>query len=282
VEFFLLTFPYYPEIGYLFDRGDLDFYLGKQGYSVSVSGEVFGGKDRVSLLTFMCMYALLKSGAPDSDIDEILNDSGLVLSDDTPDSELSTLKRRIDEFNDIIKAAESGHVHIIDIGAELNEMITSGRLIEDAANPYTGVPTDMWLNRNWGRGNAFSLDGVHLGYTVHGIIANAILGRMNAEFPVNAQKYNLAKLLETDPYVDWDGDGWVRGADYKASGRTKILFLFKDIEEGVHGDAVIDTISDQELWELISDALVEEVISIPLLRLQAERMGLVPIKEINQ
>jgi len=280
VEFFLPTFPYYPEVGYLFDRGDLSFYLGKQGYSFS--NGLFGEKDRVSLLTFMCMYALLKSGAPDSDIDEILNDSSLVLSDDSPGSEVDMIKDRIDYFNDIIDDAEGSHVHIVDIGAELNDMITNGKWIEDAVNPYTGVPTDMWLYRNWGRGNGFSFDGVHLGYTVHGIIANEILGKMNSEFSLNARKYDLAEMLETDPYVDWDGDGWVRGPDYKASGRTKILFLFKDCQEGNYGDAVIDSMSDQELWDIISDALLEEVVSIPLLKLQAERMGLVPIKEINQ
>ncbi len=271
VEFFLLTFPHYPEVGYLMDAGDLVTYLNKANPAYPDSLSLDG---RVSLLTFMCMYALLKSESTVEEVNEILDDGSLVLSD----TERTSIEGRIDEFNDIVTAAGSDHVHIIDIGAELNGVFSG-------TNPllvgYKGKTFNF--TRNWGWGHAFSFDGVHAGYTAHAFIANKILiDMLGLENDPRVGPYDLSKFLVDDPYVDWDGDGWVEGPDYKASGRTKILFLFKDYQEGVPGDAVIDTMSATALWELISDALLEEVISIPLLKLQAERMGLVPIKEINQ
>jgi hypothetical protein len=261
VEFFLLNFPYYPEVGYLFDKEDLNFYLGKHSYTINNSKE-FGAEDRVSLLTFICMYALLLENEIHG-FDDILVNDGLVLSE----VEREGIKLRIDEFNRVISGATSGHVHLIDIGSELNELFTTG----------LGVG-DKTLSRHWGRGNAFSLDGVHANYTVHAHMANIILSRMNAELGLSAQTYDLPTVLANDPYVDGDGDGWVSGPTYKASGRTRILFLFKDINEGVSGDAVIDSMTPSEVWELISDALLEEIIDIPLIQMEAERIGLIPIK----
>ncbi|MFQ5721950.1 MAG: hypothetical protein ACE5GI_05625, partial [Candidatus Aminicenantales bacterium] len=99
---------------------------------------------------------------------------------------------------------------------------------------------------------------------------------------LNTPTYNLSSVLSTDPYVDRDGDGWVKGPDYKASGRTKILFLFKDNDgdygTDTEGKAVIDTMTADEVWQEISDALLEEIIDIPLIQAEAERLGLVPIK----
>ena len=90
--------------------------------------------------------------------------------------------------------------------------------------------------------------------------------------------YELKQILAGDPYVDQDADGWVAGPDYKASGRTKILFLFKDFQEGDYSSgAVIDNMSPSDVWDLISDALLEEIIGIPIVRTEAERIGLIPV-----
>ncbi len=70
----------------------------------------------------------------------------------------------------------------------------------------------------------------------------------------------------------------MKGPDYKASGRTKILFLLQDYQEGVSGPAVIDMMSAFEVWELISEAFWEEILSIPLIRVEAQRIGFLPIK----
>jgi len=259
VEFFLLNFPYYCEVGYLFDQSDLNYYLGRQGYPV----ENFNG--RIPLLTFVCMYALLKSGETYR-LNQILNNDALILDD----SERGTIKGRINAFNEKVGSLlPNGHVHLIDIAKVLNGLFESGLTVNGKL-----------ITRHWGRGHGFSLDGVHASYTVHAHIANIILDKMNRVLNLRAPTYNLASVLTTDPYVDWDGDGWVKGPDYKASGRTKILFLFKDNDSytGEDNKAVIDTMTADQVWQKISDALLEEIIDIPLIRMEAERLGLIPIK----
>jgi hypothetical protein len=274
VEFFLLTLPYYTEVGYLMDKEDLEFYLQeKLGYTIP---QTFEG--RVSLLTFICMYALLNSGDAEM-VDQILDETNpgydedyfdaLVLSD----YEREKIQQRIgdpldpkeDSFNYVVRdAAKPDNFHLIDIGSYLNNIFKYGTTVGS-----NGVE----ITRRWGRGNGFSMDGVHGSNTAHALMANYILNELGAP------TYDPETILMDDPYYDRDEDGWIQGPDYKASGRTKILFLFKDYQEDNSGSgAVIDTMSADAVWELISEALLEEIVDIPLIRMQAERMGLIPIK----
>lgn len=261
VELFLLTFPYYTEPGYFFGEEDLEYYF-EGGFSLN------GG--RISLLTFISLYALVKSGEGDK-LNSILSDNGLVMSE----GERLQIRNRINDFNGYLKSLSlPSNVHLLDIGSKLNSLFDSGLWVGAAH-----------LTREWSRGGAFSLDGVHPSHTVHAHIANLILEELNnsvlKEEGKTAPYWNLSSILANDPYYDNDGDGWVEGPDYKASGRTKILYLFKDADGDTvpSTEAVIDTMGADEVWELISDALLEEVITIPLLRLKAEEMGLIPVKE---
>ena len=257
VELFLLTFPYYTEPGYFFGEEDLEYYF-EGGFSLN------GG--RISLLTFISLYALVKSGIYPDSINE-----GLVMSG----GKRLQIRNRINDFNGYLKSLSlPSNVHLLDIGSKLNSLFDSGLWVGAAH-----------LTREWSRGGAFSLDGVHPSHTVHAHIANLILEELNnsvlKEEGKTAPYWNLSSILANDPYYDNDGDGWVEGPDYKASGRTKILYLFKDADGDTDPstEAVIDTMGADEVWELISDALLEEVITIPLLRLKAEEMGLIPVKE---
>ncbi len=261
VHFFFLTYPYYPEVGYLMDCEDLNFYLGKLGYNIPCNNASFEG--RVSLLTFFCMYALLKSGESGR-FSDILNKDGLVMSDD----ERAIINGRIDYFNSCVNSLNGQpNVRIVRMGEKLNEAFSTGLVVNGKT-----------LTRHWGRGNSFSLDGVHASHTVHAYMANIVLEKMR-ELNSGIGTYDLASFLATDPYVDWDEDGWVAGPDYRASGRTKILFLFKDFHEGdFSSGAVIDKMSPSDVWDLISDALLEEIIGIPIIRIEAERIGLIPVK----
>jgi len=259
VKYFFLTYPYYQEVGYLMGNEDLEFYLSKLGYSIPESF-----KGRVSLLTFFCLYALAKEGEV-SRIPLILGNDGLVMSGD----ESLTIKNRIDSFNAIISMLNGRpNVHLVSTGDKLNKAFSSGLQV----NGYT-------LTRNWGRGSSFSLDGVHPGHTVHAHIANILLDEINKALGLNAPLWDLASVLASDPYFDFDGDGWVAGPNLPASGRTKILYLFKDSQEGIPGPAVIDTMTPGEVWSLISDALLEEILGISLIRAEAERIGIVPLKK---
>ncbi|MGQ9801994.1 MAG: SGNH/GDSL hydrolase family protein [Candidatus Saccharicenans sp.] len=259
VHYFFLTYPYYQEVGYLMGNGDLEYYLGKLGYSIP---ESFNG--RVSLLTFFCLYALAKEGEVGR-IPVILGNDGLVMSSD----ESATKKSRIDSFNAIISSVNGRpNVHLVPAGEKLNRAFSTGLEVNGHL-----------LTRNWGRGGSFSLDGVHPGHTVHAHIANILLEEINKALGLNAPLWDLASVLATDPYFDFDGDGWVAGPNLPASGRTKILYLFKDYQEGSPGSAVIDLMTPADVWSLISDALLEEILGISLIRAEAERIGAVPLKK---
>lgn len=254
--YFFLNYPYYCEVGYLMDSSDINFYLNKLGDPPQT---LIG---RISLLTFMCMYALAKSGETGR-ISQILADGGLILDN----GEISTIKSRIDSFNSQFNSLSGSNIKIVDMAGKLNAAFKNGLDVNG-----------QLLTRNWGRGNSFSFDGVHANHTIHAHIANIVLEEMK-KINSNISTYNLASIMSSDPYIDRDGDGWMKGPDYKASGRTKILFLFKDYQEGVPGPAVIDTMSPSEVWELISEALWEEILSIPLIRVEAQRIGFLPVKD---
>ncbi len=278
VNYLLLTLPYYSAVGYLFDSDDLEFYLQKLAPDYTIPptfkrvappGEPITDPlqgDRISLLTFGFMYALLDSGYSVGYVNQILERDGeqrdgLVLSEE----EQHFIMSRIDSFNAAIKRAASSrgsNFHLVDIGRFLNDALTGK--IEVIVNG------DM-LSRKWIRGGAFTLDGVHPGYTGQSIVANFVLEEINAIMGFNAPPYDLSLVHAMDPYVDQDGDGWAPGPDYAASGLTEILFLFRDPDDG---DSAEEVDLPPEVWDLISDVLLEELVDIPTIRLEAERLGM--------
>ena len=261
VDFFILTFPYYTEPGYFMGKEELCYYFGND-FSL--------GKGRISLLTFICLYALVKSDESYR-LPIILRDDTLIMSRE----ERRIIRSHLDDFNDFLKFHSwPSFVYLVDIGSRLNKLFDQGLWVKG-----------QHITRKWSRGGAFCLDGVHPSHTVHAHIANLILQELNRtvmrRWGRRASLWSLESILENDPYFDHDGDGWVAGPDYKASGRTKILFLFKDADgdTGSGSEAGIDTMEPDEIWSLISDALLEEIITIPLLRIKAEEMGLIPVEK---
>jgi len=138
-ELFLLTLPYYSAVGYLFDSDDLEYYLQKvdPAYKLPPSfkrvaeseqpiTDAFAG-DRVSLLTFGLMYALLASGYSVDYVNQVLETDGqqrdgLVLSE----AEQQYIMGRIDGFNATIKTAATSRgpgVSLVDIGQFLNDTL---------------------------------------------------------------------------------------------------------------------------------------------------------------
>ena len=263
VDIFLCTFPYYCDVGYLFDRADLAYYLSGGGYQVPE----FGG--RVSLLTFFCMYALQKTGATQA-MDQILQQEHDLVLSLTDSREYQAIKSRIDAFNRIAKTQPG--VHFIKTGKKLNNLFNRGVNVDGTK-----------LTRSWGRGGSFSIDGVHPGHTVHAHIANLVLKRMNQKLRIKAPLHDLVPIMKKDPYVDHDGDGWVKGPAGEGTGRTRILYLLRDADGDTgsdpEGKAEIDYLTTNAIWKLVSDALLEEVIDLPAMRAEAERLGLWPIKK---
>lgn len=267
VELFLLTLPYYSAVGYLFDSEDLEYYLQKlnSAYRVPLSfarvapaGAPIDNPlqgDRVSLLTFGFMYTLLHSGYAVEYVNQVLEIGGqqrddMVLSE----AEQEIIRARIDGFNATIKiasAAHGPHVHLIDIGQYLNDVLTG----------VTPVIVDgRTFSRKWMRGSSFTFDGVHPGYTAQAFVANFVLGRLNEVLGLNAPLYDLTAVLATDPYVDRDGDGWAPGPTYQAPGLTELLFLYKDPDDA---DPAAQVQLPPDVWERLSRILLREILGIP-------------------
>lgn len=273
VKLFLLTLPYYSLVGYLFDSEDLEYYLQKLNPAYTVPPTFkrvapSGGPildpvqgDRISLLTFGFMYSLLNSGYSVDYVNQILEVNGqqrddLVLSEE----EQRLIMSRIDGFNATIRAAaaQGSHRHLIDIGQYLNDALTGKTTI---------LVGNRIFSRKWVRGGSFSLDGVHPGYTGQALIANFVLTELNQILGLQAPLYELSSILESDPYVDRDGDGWAPGPSYNASGLPELLFLFKDPDDG---NPTLQVTLPPDVWDQISEVLLREILGIPSLRTEVE------------
>jgi hypothetical protein len=116
-----------------------------------------------------------------------------------------------------------------------------------------------------------TFDGVHPGYTGQAFIANFALARINEALGLQAPLHDLSPILAADPYVDRDGDGWAPGPGYQASGQTELLFLFKDPHDA---DPGVQVELPPDVWDLISQILLRELLGLPSVRQAAERLGL--------
>jgi hypothetical protein len=269
------TLPYYSSVGYLMDSEDLEYYLRKQNpaYNVPpsfkrvappgdpIEDPLLG--DRVSLLTFGFMYALLNSGYSVDYVNGILETAGqqrdgLVLSE----SEQQSIRDRIDGYNDIIHAAAAAHaeVHVVEIGDHLNETLTGETEVIVGGRKF---------DRKWSRGSAFSIDGIHPGYTGQAYVANFLLDAIDTALGTDTTPYDLEQVSLLDPYIDRDGDGWVPGPDIAPTGIAKLLFLLTD---GDDGNAAVGADLPDDTWELISDILLERILGIPSIAAEAARI----------
>jgi hypothetical protein len=276
---FILTLPYYSSIGYLMDSEDLEYYLRKANpaYSVPPSfkrvaepGQPIMNPlqgDRVSLLTFGIMYTLLATGNSPAFANKILEVNGrqrdgLVLSE----AEQQQIRTRIDGFNSALRSIASAagpNVHVVDIGEYLNQILTGQTQIAIGGKA---------ISRKWIRGSAFSLDGVHPAYTGQALIANYLVTHINRVLGISAPQASLETVIQTDPYIDRDGDGWAAGSNYAATGFTTLLFLFKDPDDT---NAGIQVSVPANVWQLISNALIKEIIkNSAVVKVEAVRRGL--------
>lgn len=277
-EILLLTLPYYSAVGYLMDSEDIEFYLGKLNPSYSVpptfkrvapKGEPitnpFQG-DRISLLTFGMMYALLSSGHSIDEVNQALEvngqqQDGLVLSEE----EQNYIMARVDGFNSSIKTAAASlgpNVHVVDIGSFLN-MALSGQI-----NIHPGGRV---LTRKWIRGNSFSFDGVHPGLTGQSLVADYLLIYINNILGLNAPYYDLSQVIAKDPYIDRDGDGWAPGLNLPITGITQLLFLFRDPDDS---NPNVQPVLPPDIWTIISSVLMDEVLGVPAISAEASRLGI--------
>ena len=285
-DVFVLTLPYFSAVGYLFDSEDLEFYLNKLNpfyrvpstfKSVAPRGQPITDPlqgDRVSLLTFAMLYALMSTGCNGTGcaiavINEALETDGkqrdgLVMSE----QEQQFLMARIDDYNDAIKsiAAARPNVHVVDVGQAINDAFTGKSEIIVDGNVFT---------RKWMRGGGFTFDGVHPSYTGQAFVANLIIERMNEVMGAGAALYDLSDVFAGDPYFDHDGDGWAPGPTAQGSTIGELMFMFKDPDDN---DASVGAEIPSDVWDMISDLILGGVKEFdePELTAEAQRLGLLP------
>jgi hypothetical protein len=278
VHWLVLTLPYYSSVGYLMDSEDLEFYLRKfdPSYTVPPSfkrvappGEPITDPvqgDRVALFTFGFMVSLLATGHTVAEVNEVLEAAGqqrdgMVLSE----AEQRFIMARIDGFNAAIRAAVAAggsNVHVLDVGGFLNQVLTGQMPV---------VVNGHQFSRKWSRGGAFSLDGVHPGYTGQALIGNLVLQEINALFGWSAATHDLSAVMDADPYIDRDGDGWVPGPSRQAPGVTELLFLLADPDDA---DPAVEVQIPEDVWDRIAAVLLGQFLRIPSMAQEADRLGL--------
>jgi lysophospholipase L1-like esterase len=179
--------PDVTNIGYLVDRQDLMYFLGSD----------FGLAE--GDFTSIVVMLLIRLGLDDGGL---LNDPNFVLDAD----EVQVIQERIDTFNQIIEDTAAGiGMPVVDINALFDAINTNSPQV-------FGIPiTNRFL------GGIFSLDGVHPSNIGHAVIANAFISTINDHFNSSIPEISVKDLLTiflTDPFVDKDGDGVVRGRPF--------------------------------------------------------------------
>ena len=279
VEYLLVTLPYYSSIGYLIDSEDLEFYLRKYDPSYTVppsfkrvapQGQPITNPtqgDRVALLTFGMMLSLMATGHPAAEVNTVLENAdgtqndGMVLAE----AEQAFIMQRIDAYNAAIfsaAAARGPKVHVVDVGAMLNQVLTG----------QTPVVVDgLQVSRKWTRGGSFSLDGVHPGYLGQAFIANAVIEALNTSFGFGAATYDLSQVRAADPYADRDGDGWASGPPEVPPGIAELLFLLTDPDDT---NAAVQAQIPPDIWARIAGILIGQFRLNAALSAEADRLGL--------
>ena len=176
--------PDVTNIGFLVDRQDLIKFLGSD-FDLA-EGD----------FTTIVVMLLIRLGLDDG---SLIKDPNFVLDAE----EVELIHQRIGAFNEIIEEAATGIcMPVVDINALFDD-------VDENPPTFFGIPiTPRFL------GGIFSLDGVHPSNIGHALVANAFIQTINSHFHSNIPPISdemLEKIFLTDPFVDKDGDGRVRG-----------------------------------------------------------------------
>ena len=181
------TIPDVGSIGFLVDR---NFLLSRFGTDLGLPAT-----SRTSIVTVL----LIELGILDP---SVIQNPNFVLDA----TELSALSQRIDTFNQIIFAVANYFGQgVADIHTLFDQFTTTPPVL-------FGVPlTHTFL------GGLFSLDGVHPSDIAHAFVANEFITAFNTTYALNIPLIDpslLAYLFITDPFVDLNGNGRVRGRPF--------------------------------------------------------------------
>ena len=142
---------------------------------------------------------LIKTGINDG---SIIQDPDWVLDA----SEVQTIRDAVSAYNEITaqEAAAAG-MPVVDIHGLFEQMVQNPPVIGNV------VLTPRYL------GGFFSLDGVHPSNIGYALVANEFIATMNAFFTMTIPQISpqaQTRILQTDPFVDFDNNLQVRGRPF--------------------------------------------------------------------
>ena len=178
------TIPDVTQIAYLLDRQDLQRLIGSDH-----------GLPAGSWTTLPTMIGLQIGIIPPS----ALGDPNLVLDS----AEAANINLRIDAFNAVIRSTAAAH------GMGVADVAVAFDMLASTPPVLFGVP----LTRRF-LGGLFSLDGVHPSNVTHAIVAMLFVDTFNTHYGLNMLQVPpsmMTNLFFSDPFIDKDGDGKVRG-----------------------------------------------------------------------
>ncbi len=226
------TIPDVGSIGFLVDRNLL---LSRFGTDLGLPAT-----SRTSIVTVL----LIELGILDP---SVIQNPNFVLDA----AELSAISQRIDTFNQIIFAVANYFGQgVADIHTLFDQFTTTPPVL-------LGVPlTHTFL------GGLFSLDGVHPSNIAHAFVANEFITAFNTTYASNIPLIDpslLAYLFITDPFVDLNGNGRVRGRPFVGLLETVswLLGISGDVET-FSSSATIAEATPSKGKTLISDEAKEK------------------------
>jgi len=176
--------PDLTKIGFLFDNNDLIKYTGTN-YNLAPG----------YYTTFPTM-ALLKLGVYNA---SYLQNPAYVLSP----TQITNIQAQVKAYNVVIaNAAKQAGFGLADIYGEINSII---------AEPVTLEGFTVTTHYN---GGAFSLDGVHPSDSGYALFANTFISAYDETYGQTVPTIPMANqidILNSDPYIDWNGNGVVLG-----------------------------------------------------------------------
>jgi hypothetical protein len=178
------TIPNVTDIAYVLDRQDLLRFLGSD-YGLPAGSYT-------TVPTMMLIKLGLENGSVLQNPDYVLDPN-----------EIAAIRNRIVAFNQIIRETADAE------GMPLAEVHAMFEALAAAKPTVFGVQlTSRYL------GGLFSLDGVHPSNFGHALLATVFISAINAKYgPVvsHLTSAEVTSLFMTDPFIDKDSDGRVRG-----------------------------------------------------------------------
>ncbi len=250
VHIFIANIPYVNSFGTLFNKTDLEFLASYENPENSITAientEYIGFGPFLSLnspanidLSHPTQDCIAKElNVDSSSLNARITQTVAVDSNILDSDEVILINNVIDDINNKIEAlaSDNTNVTLVELNSEDDENTTA---LFNKLRSGDGIPVsnrqDDWfddlgpsaedpdtITRTYGKG-FYSLDGYHPSYTGYALITDEFIKVINEEnIGVRIKPVDIEYLWESDPYRDFDGDGFSYNPGSTSSGEPII------------------------------------------------------------